>query len=107
MTARVRQYRLRISWQGGGRRFESVRGLREAAANQALLLGLVLTVSDPDVHRASTVRWERLPRGRETVSWCGFTALWAGVHPASTARSRASASRSDTACSWLSTARWP
>jgi hypothetical protein len=60
------------------RMVRGVDGSSPSEGYQALLLGLVLTVSDPDVHRASTARWERLPRGRETVSWCGFTALWAG-----------------------------
>jgi DNA-binding CsgD family transcriptional regulator len=49
--------------------------------------------SDLDVHRASTARRERLSGGLETVSPCGFARLRADVHPASTARSSASANR--------------
>jgi hypothetical protein len=66
-----------------------------------------VTASDLDLHRASTSGRERRPRGLETESLCGFADLRADVHPASTARSSASASRSETAYSWLSTARWP
>jgi hypothetical protein len=82
-------------------------GSEKIAANQVLLLALVATDSDLDVHRASTARRERLPRALETESLRGFVGLRFDVHPASTARSSASASRSETACSWLSTARWP
>src|SRR6266508_3775967 len=91
----------------GGRRFESVRGLSEVPANQLLLTELLATGPGLGVHRASTARQERFPRSLETVSWCGFAGMRADVHPASTALSSASASMSDTACSWLSTARWP
>jgi hypothetical protein len=56
--------------------------------------------SDFDVHRASTTRRERLPRCLETESLPGLTGLQFDVHPASTARSSASASRSlDPGCS--------
>jgi hypothetical protein len=73
--------------------------------------------SDFDVHRASTTRRERLPRCLETESLPGLTGLQFDVHPASTARSSASASRSlDPAALWtgfqwrrlkLRKSRWP
>jgi hypothetical protein len=53
-------------------------------------------------HAAQTAR---LTRARRAGAFAGFRA--ASTHPASTARSIASASRSETACSRLSWARWP
>src|ERR671937_2797489 len=76
-----------------GRRFESVRGLCEVAANQPVLLALGAAVSGLSVHRASTARRDGLPRGAESQWCCGIAGLG----------SNASASRSETACSKLST----
>jgi hypothetical protein len=72
--------------------------MEQSGRKRQLLLALVVTDSDLDVHRASTARRKRLPRGLESVSLCGFAGLRGGVQPASTARSSASASRSETAC---------
>src|SRR6266487_3773744 len=90
-------HRLPERWSGGGRRFESVRGLRELPANQVLPLAIAATSLGSDVHLASTMRRDRFRSGLETPSTSGLPGFGGGVHPASTARSSASASSSETA----------
>jgi len=76
---------------------EDCRQLTRALERELLAAGEELVRVPPKLmaHRASTARRETLSRGLETVSPRGFAGLRAGVHPASTARSSASASRSD------------
>jgi len=82
-------------------------GFTKFLADRLIVFSRLATVSRLGVHRASTPFRGRARRGVETLFPSASEDLGGGVHPASTARSIASASSSETACSRLSRVRWP
>ena len=90
-----------LNGKGGGRRFESVRGLQEVPADRLLLLPVRRRLRVAASTERPLTSWIAFggPLGSLLVS--GVAGIAGDVHPASTALSIASASNSETTCSRL------